>query len=352
MSKRARSLLLVAVGVVYTGIAYAVDVVPRNVYVTDALEGAGAKLLKGRTLTVYCRYEYTGQINLPMPPWQVRLEVDGKPIAVPTAVPPAPPYPGFDPQTMSKKYPSQIFEVSANWMAATAGQHKAVCVLDPDGKLKAAENAVAVKNNTRSTTFMVDVVGVIHAGSSQAGGPNATAPAALPALPPALKGPAPAANVPVAPNATPVIPDPDLTFALRAQPLHNCAAGQEVVRVSGTIRNIGAGHAVIPAGAPIVKIESTVGVYGNTISVGNLAPGQSQPVTVTLKAKGTPASLAGATLVLSAWLNQGVGIKESSYANSHQTLTVVFPANFCSAPAARTLPQRSVAPSRVLPAQR
>jgi hypothetical protein len=237
------------------------------------------------------------------------LEADGKVVSTQDAEPPPP--------SAKKK---RLF-ATAFTTPTTVGEHQVRCVLDPANKLKSPDFS-----HTMWWGFSVDVVPVIDVGKANSG-PVAANPSG-PNVPVPSKAPGFAGGTPSAQGSQPKMPDPELSLTLGAQVLPNCGPGQEVLRVSGTIKNVGSGFAVIPPGKPIVKIESQIGVYGANITIGNLAPGQAQPVSVLLKAKGLPASLAGATLKLYASIIQGV-IKQASYVGSSQGLTVVFPANYC-----------------------
>ena len=226
---------------------------------------------------------------------------------------------------------TQAFTATAFWTATTAGQHTARCTLDPNKSL--AGLGVIVGGawygvNPKQVEFVVDVTPTISKDQAKPSGSAAPAPSAK-------------------------IPDPDLTMSLTAKVLANCALGQDVVQVSGSIKNVGWGYATIPAGKPLVKIESLVGVYGADIPVGTLAPGQSQPVSVGLKPKSLPASLAGATLKLDARLNWSQSVvKEGHHSSSphEQTLRVVFPDDYCKKPSATpSTPRAPVAPTRPAP---
>jgi hypothetical protein len=100
---------------------------------------------------------------------------------------------------------------------------------------------------------------------------------------------------------------------------------------------------VIPPGTSVVAITADAGVYGANVSTGNLSPGQALPVSVHLKPKGSPASLAGATLKLDAKVT--AKIQQPSYEGNWQTLTVAFPPNYCKTPAVTTGSRSVAAPT-------
>jgi hypothetical protein len=292
--------------------ALAVDVVAANlVTVTDAVTGSGSKLVAGRKLKISCKYSYPQKVGKPLS-WKVQLEVDGKVIGTPNAtLPPPVESTDFDHKTLSYYNPPS-FSASAIWTTAIAGVHTAKCTLDPEGRLRGWEMLSHTENNVQQTSFTVDVTPLAPPGAAQ--GPQ------------------------------PKVLDPDLRIALAARVLPNCAPGQDVVRISGTIRNAGSGYAIIPPGKAIVEIESKAGVHGGTIATGNLAPGQAQQVSVTLKPKALPVSLAGATLKFRASIIPGV-IKDASAAGNQKELTVVFPANYCKqASGSSTTPRARAAP--------
>jgi hypothetical protein len=298
--------------------ALALDVVAvKSVIVKDAKSAPGGKLTVGRELEISCHYGYSGSFaSAPkkLPGWKVRLEVDGKTIA------------SVDATIPGNYLASYTFTAAGNWTAAAAGNHVARCVLDPDSKLASLESEYDRKNNIQQRQFVVDVAPVFEPGAGMTKGSAAPTPAG--ALPAPGKGKSAQAPGTAAQGAAPVVLNPDLRLSLRAQVLSNCGKGQDVVNVSGRLSNAGSGHALIPAGKPIVKIEAPAGVYGGTITTGNLAPGQSQQISLMLKPKAMPESLAGAKLTLKASIIQGV-IKEASYAGNEQDLTVVFPASYC-----------------------
>jgi hypothetical protein len=279
--------------------ALAVDVRALSITISDAVSGHAGKLFVGRKLNISCHYRYYKLFQGKPVDWKVRLEVDGKPIA---SLDGSPPIGGL----------YKPFFATATWTAPVAGSHVARCVLDPDAELAEIEIQQDRKNNVREQKFAVDVVPAYGPGESKAQAAG---------VPPVITGTS-------AQGPQPKVLDPELAVALAAHVLPNCGKGQDVVRVGGTIKNVGWGHAVIPPGKPIVKIESPAGVYGANITIGSLAPGQAQQVTVMLKSKAMPESLAGAKLNLSVSVIQGV-IKQSNDKGSYQELRVVFPANYC-----------------------
>jgi hypothetical protein len=303
-------------------VALASDLVAvKAITVSDAVSGPAGKLFAGRKLNITCHYDYKSLFKGKPVGWKLRLEVDGKLIASPDASPPGSGL-AFDPATKQTYTKLPSFHATATWTAAAAGDHLARCVLDPDAKLAALESQYDRKNNVMERKFTVDVMPAYGPGEATTKG------AGVLTVPPGKgKGLAQAPGT-VAQGAQPVVLNPDLRLSLTAQVLTNCGKGQDVVRVSGSVRNVGSGHAIIPAGKPLIKIEAAAGVNGGTITVGNLAPGQGQPISLVLKPKAMPESLAGAKLTLKASIIQGV-IKESSYAGNEQDLTVVFPANYC-----------------------
>jgi hypothetical protein len=293
-----------------------------SVTISDAASGPAGKLFVGRKLNITCRYRYTALFKGKPVAWKLRLEVDGKPIASPAASPPGSGL-AFDPATKQTYTKLPSFAATATWTATAAGDHLARCVLDPDAQLAGVEGQYDRKNNVKERKFAVEVVPAYGPGESKAQASGA--PTVAPGKGMSAQG---AGTAPQVAQPKVLVPDPDLRLSLTAQVLPNCGKGQDVVKVGGSVRNVGAGHAVIPAGKPLIKIEAAAGVNGGTIAVGNLAPGQGQPISLMLKPKAMPESLAGAKLTLKASIIQGV-IKESSYAGNEQDLTVVFPASYC-----------------------
>jgi hypothetical protein len=95
MNRTTQALLLglgAAALVAYPHDAYPLSVHAYQVVVTDAQPGSTSKLLVGRKLQIACKNKYESikpwfEQHGPLPQWKIRLEVDGKIIGEPAAIP-------------------------------------------------------------------------------------------------------------------------------------------------------------------------------------------------------------------------------------------------------------------------
>jgi hypothetical protein len=269
-----------------------------------AVQSPGSKLLTNKPVTISCHFSSDKWPESQPVPWRIRFEVDGMQVALVDAPPLLPNK--IDYKTLLN-YP-RSYDVETIWTPVTAGTHAARCVLDPDGSLKKITPITITPFTPKS--FLVDVA------------PSLSLP----------KGPV--GTMSAKPGVANLVPLPRLRLTLGAQPLPNCAKNSVVIRVRGRITNTGSTAATFPPGKLLVTIEPDAGVYGGSLVVGDLAAGAAQPVDITLKPKNMPATLAGAHLVLTAWLDKNGAVNKDGGSTLKLELPVDFPAGYCkSSPA-------------------
>lgn len=279
---------------------------------------AGAATLEGGTIYVHGSSPYNNKMIVNQPvaitciftsdkwttstpkPWHIGLEIDGTQVKMIDAPPLLPNIINNNTFIMTPR----SYSIETTWTPVTAGTHTARCVLDPKGELKKFTTVSIVPFKPKS--FVVDV----------------------PPSPSLPKGPG-GSQMSAGANAN-LAALPRLRLTLNAELLPNCAKNADVLRVRGRVTNTGGTPAVLPPGKVLVTIEPDAGVYGGSAAIGNLAPGAAQGISITLKPKNMPSTLAGAHLILTAWLDQAGVVNKDPDSTSKLELVVNFPAGYCN----------------------
>jgi hypothetical protein len=260
------------------------------------------KYIVKHPVEIQCHFSSDGWPTTVPVPWKIRVDVDGK--TVQTVDGPKLLHNSIDNYFMD--HPKH-YEIAVQWVPQTAGAHTARCVLDPDGKLNKFTPTIIKPIPVKS--LVVDVA---------------------PVLKPVQGSPAMATT-----GGQSLVTLPTLRMTLSAQPILDCAANADVLRIRGRVTNTGTTPTMFPPGKLLVTAEPNAGLKPGSAVVGNLAPGVAQAIDIRLKPKNLPATLAGATLVIAATLDKDGLVKVATDPSHKLNLSVSFPSGYCNSSPAK-----------------